>query len=392
MMVRDEADIVAAMVEHHLAQGVDLIIATDNASVDGTREILSEYAAHGVVELHDDPRHAKQQSEVVTAMARRAYEVHDATWVLNADADEFWLPVDRSLSLRDAFERIPPSLGAFAVPVTNLTGTPARRGPGLRRLVWRDERDAADLMDLAGLHAQPTPNAVHVGSSDVTVAQGNHFVSIPSNGAPDEAFRLEVLHLPWRSLDQHRAKVEMSGRAYEASPTLRPSPNHHGMRDYRRLQAGFVEEFYLYRHPVDPQGDPAFSRDTSLLEALSGVLADGRAIVPSRLEQALDDVSDEEFGPDEVKASAQVARIIIPLERVHLAVSERARDDLRASEARAKKAAAAAAQREKELKKRLRATKQNLAQARSELAAVRESRSYRVARAVARPLQRLRRR
>ena len=62
LMVRDEVDLVAAMIEHHLAQGVDLIIATDNGSVDGTREVLADYAALGAVELHDDPHHRKQQA------------------------------------------------------------------------------------------------------------------------------------------------------------------------------------------------------------------------------------------------------------------------------------------------------------------------------------------
>ena len=47
LMVRDEVDIIAAFVEHHLAQGADLIIVTDNGSVDGTTEVLQRYADLG---------------------------------------------------------------------------------------------------------------------------------------------------------------------------------------------------------------------------------------------------------------------------------------------------------------------------------------------------------
>ena len=76
LMVRDEADIIAAFVEHHLAQGADLIIATDNGSVDGTTEILQRYADLGVLELYHDPVFRKQQHSVVTGMARRAATEH----------------------------------------------------------------------------------------------------------------------------------------------------------------------------------------------------------------------------------------------------------------------------------------------------------------------------
>jgi hypothetical protein len=76
-------------VEHHAAQGADLIIATDNGSFDGTTEVLKAHADLGIVELHHDPVHRKQQHVLVTNMARRARSEYAADWVINADADEF---------------------------------------------------------------------------------------------------------------------------------------------------------------------------------------------------------------------------------------------------------------------------------------------------------------
>jgi hypothetical protein len=311
LMVRDEADIVAAMIEHHLAQGVDLIIATDNGSVDGTREILAEYAATGRLELHDEPVQMKQQSTLVTAMARRAFTFHAADWVINADADEFWFPVDRSLTLRSALERIPTSLLTWSVPVVNLSGVPARRGSGIRRLDLRDERPSESLDLEAGLHSQPTSDAIHVGYADISVVQGNHSVNLTSAGEPDPALALEVLHLPWRSWEQYSHKVEVTGVAYESNPNVKPSPRHHGMRDYRRLRAGYLLDFYALRHA--PIGDPApvgFTRDRSLVDELESL----DALRPELLARALDDAVDEPLeAADQVRART-LADIVLPLE------------------------------------------------------------------------------
>jgi hypothetical protein len=274
LMVRDEADIIEAMIEHHLQQGVDIIIATDNGSVDGTTEILERYAATGTVDLRHHPVHDKRQAEMVTQMARDAKTLHDADWVLNADADEFWVPNNRSITLKEAFENIPVDLHSFTVPVIDMIGAPAAEGSGLDRLIYRDTRPVEEL-NRVGLLAHSTHDAAHIGDPEVNVAQGNHYVSLASHGKPDPAFMIEVLHLPWRSWKQYEHKVRNAGAAYEISG-LTPSPNHHGMRDYRRLLGGSLLSYYLVRHPTDEEfeaglADGHFTLDRTIADrGLSG--------------------------------------------------------------------------------------------------------------------------
>jgi hypothetical protein len=323
LMVRDEADIIEAMIEHHLQQGVDIIIATDNGSVDGTTEILERYAAAGTVDLRHHPVHDKRQAEMVTQMARDAKTLHDADWVLNADADEFWVPNNRSLTLKEAFENIPTDLHSFTVPVIDMIGAPAAEGSGLDRLIYRDTRPVEELHRV-GLLAHSTHDAAHIGDPEVNVAQGNHYVSLASHGEPDPAYMIEVLHLPWRSWKQYEHKVRNAGAAYEISG-LTPSPNHHGMRDYRRLREGTLLSYYLVRHPTASEfeaglADGRFTIDRTVAdERLSGQAdvsfssklvelgrATGLALVAEsrRAAEALDDLARAASEADALRAEA----------------------------------------------------------------------------------------
>ncbi|WP_328531732.1 glycosyltransferase family 2 protein [Nocardioides sp. NBC_00368] len=316
MMVRDEVDIVAAMIEHHLDQGVDTLIVTDNASVDGTTEVLERYAATGRVELHHDPVHEKQQGKVVTAMARRARTHFRADWVLNLDADEFLVPKDKGLTVRQALEATPLSLNAFTVEVENLVGPPALKGGGINRLQWRDRR-ADERLEAVGLHAHPTPNAIHRGESDIKVVQGNHFVSLRSNGQPADEVAMEVLHLPWRSWSQLERKVINAGKGYEASPDLRPSPRHHGMRDYQRYLAGTLQDAYLARTPTRAElAAGAFSGDYSFDDWLTNHLhiVLSRSLIPDLLRDVLDPENDKPVPDDEHALGAERGRAALAAE------------------------------------------------------------------------------
>jgi hypothetical protein len=277
MMVRDEADIVGAMIRYHLDQGVGLFLVTDNGSVDGTREILEDFAARGEIELSHDPRHLKQQHEVVTRMSREAAR-RGATWVLNADADEFWAAATPGVTVAEELAGIDPAIGAFPVPVTDMTGAPARSGTGLQRLLYRDERPD-DVMRALGIHAHATDDVAFAAREDVEVAQGNHFVDVePAHELP-AGRGLRVYHFPWRSWEQFHRKVENAGRAYEASPHLRPSANHHGMRDYRRLKDGLLSSSYVARHPSDDEIQEGlrrgwFVRDTTIADLVPSPVPD----------------------------------------------------------------------------------------------------------------------
>lgn len=251
LMVRDEVDVVGAMLDHHLAQGVDVIIVTDNGSIDGTTELLQSYADRGLIELRHDPVHRKQQAATVTRMARDAAVVHGADWVINADADEFWLPKSPGLTLKQAFEGIPAAVRTFQASVDDMVGPPAQAGTGLQRLVYRDHRPL-EVINRLGIHAHPTPDAPHIGDPAVEVVQGNHYTNLEQGEPVPAGFEVEVLHFPWRSWRQFSTKVRNAGEAYERSG-LTPSPNHHGMRDYRRLLGGTLFPLYLARHPNDDE-------------------------------------------------------------------------------------------------------------------------------------------
>lgn len=289
MMVRDEADIVRAAIEHAIRQGVDRFIVTDNGSVDGTLEILQEYSKRGILDLRSDPVHRKQQSATVSAMARDAYSRYGADWVINADADEFWVAEAPGRTVREVLEETPKSYQAFLAPVIDMTGPPALAGGGVDRLRYRDNRSTEQL-NRVGLRAHSTPDAVHIGAADVVVSQGNHMVSLASHGSPAPGQGLEVLHLPWRSWDQYRRKVENAGRAYESNPDAKPSPNHHGMREYQRLNDGTLLGHYIARHPDDAE--------------IEGGLADGTFIADDRLAGVAEFGSPEKELPSAERAAA----------------------------------------------------------------------------------------
>jgi len=241
LLVRDEVDVVAATIEHHLAQGVELVVVTDNGSVDGTAEVLAGYVAAGAAELIHEPDHTYRQAEWVTRMARRAAE-HGADWVIHLDADEFWLPVERSRTLHDVLAEVPPEYDTVLARRTDLVGVRGTWGPWPRRLRWRN------LATVSERGTPLAPKVCHRAAPEIGVAQGNHAVTGPTGDLlPTEPF--EIQHVPLRSWPQFQRKIANGGSSYAANTELDPEVGWHWRADFERLLAGELEHAFHLREP-----------------------------------------------------------------------------------------------------------------------------------------------
>lgn len=287
LLVRDEADIVAATIEHHLRQGAARLIVTDNGSVDGTLEILREYEAAGVLDLLLEPRQDYRQSEWVTRMARRASVEHGADWVVNADADEFWMARDPRLSLTDALASTGPDHDLVEAVRDDLRALRTARGR-----TWLDRNRWRDLQTQWEDGTPLRPKVAHRGLPDVEVAQGNHDATAGGrtlSRSPEHP--VDVLHLPLRSWSQFERKIRNGGSAYESNQELPPTFGWHWRQDYRRLQEGHLREDYERRllgrrELLALRRSGRIRRERRLRDGLRDLLR--TAVLPDQLARVLD--------------------------------------------------------------------------------------------------------
>jgi Glycosyl transferase family 2 len=235
LLVRDEADIVDAQIAFHLAAGVDIVIATDNRSEDGTTEILERYAREGHLHLIREPGEDLRQTEWVSRMARLAATEFGADWVLNTDADEFWWP--RGGDFRELFAAVPERFGVVRGAWRNFVPRPDDDGFFADRMTAR--------LCTPSFHPHPLSihfKSAHRGVADVRVGRGNHEAFGTGLVALRGWYPIEILHFPVRSLEHCMRKYVTQFVALELNAE-KGIPGH--MADaYRAYRAGALEAFY----------------------------------------------------------------------------------------------------------------------------------------------------
>ncbi len=247
LLVRDEEDIIAENIAFHHAAGVDHFIVTDNLSTDATPDILAPLVERGLVTLLHERQDTYDQAVWVTRMARMACTEFGADWVINSDADEFW--VAEKGNLKTFFSSLPPEVNVVSAKRHDFIYCPEEDGrPWHEVMIYRKRRSLNHI----GLPLPP--KVAHRAHPQVHVAQGNHEVSgIGPQVVVTEG--LDILHFPVRSRRQFERKIANGGAAYERNTTV-PRTMGRGWRLlYERLKAegslaGYLREYGFTREEI----------------------------------------------------------------------------------------------------------------------------------------------
>lgn len=252
LLVRDEARIVAANLDYHLAHGVDFVVATDNGSVDGTREILAEYERKGVLVLLDEPGRDFMQDAWTTRMAHLAHDRFGADWVLSNDADEFW-SADGG-DLRTLVRDVP----ADVVRVRRVDLLPTVEQTALANYTFsRNVLRPAE--GLVSARPKTAPKVLFRTSTLVSVEAGNHDVRASSSRRID-ARDATIFHFPFRTYDEFETKVRNGGAALRQNAHWPASWGAHWRVWYAAYEDGTLPEVYRTLVPSDEYATLALKR------------------------------------------------------------------------------------------------------------------------------------
>jgi hypothetical protein len=291
LLVRNEADIVQANLDYHLAQGVDHVIVTDHGSSDETPEMLRAYEERGTVTALRDEGEEHHQSMRVTRMARIALTQQRADWVIHNDADEFWWPLVGTL--RDVFAAIPREYGQIEVQRRNFLPRPDRPEPFYSRLIYREPQS------LNGIGRPLEPKVAHRPHPDVVVAPGNHWISGPDLRPAPAAELLEIFHYPMRSYEQFERKVVQVGIGYEKLEYRSPEVGRDQLKLLQVCRDDGLRKYYA----------GAIIEDTAIEQGIK----DGSIVLDRRLEtfmQGRSELAATRRRPDGPASRALIARTL----------------------------------------------------------------------------------
>lgn len=264
ILARDERAIIAENIRYHAAHGVDCFIVMDNGSVDGTRELLEELRNEVELEVLEEPSHTHDQDRWVTRMAKRLRKRGVADWVINNDADEFWVSASGNLRADLEAETRPAGLldrvrGRRATIVRCPRFNMLPRAGDVDRPGYRFYDNVLKVARPLGLQPEASdpeqelvyPMMLRTMPGKVACAlkglervfPGNHFVRHATPRVCDSR-RIQVFHYPLQTFDEFERRVKNLGESLRRNTRLPPSVGWHRRRWYALYESGRLREEY----------------------------------------------------------------------------------------------------------------------------------------------------
>jgi tetratricopeptide (TPR) repeat protein len=256
ILVRDEADIIAANVHYHAAMGVQRFIVTDNGSVDGTRELLDTLAQSYQLEIIDEPSHTIDQDHWMTRMAHTIVDRGDTDWLIHNDADEFWVP--RQSSIPEAIQTALAALGKHAKDVGVLSCSRQNILLGQETIEWPDYQFFDNVH--AVQHSVPLLPGEQPWSSEdsnsvartvqgkvITRVEGFSRIAFGNHGAEHSLQKaacstIGIRHYPVRNYAQFERKVRNYGESLARNERLPTGLSRHLRYWYEQYLIGRLSE------------------------------------------------------------------------------------------------------------------------------------------------------
>lgn len=234
LLVRNEEDILDENIRFHLAQGIDFFIVMKHKSQDRTADILRRYQNQNVMEVIHQTSDSYNQAIWVTAMARRAAVKYEADWIINNDADEFWMP--QSGSLKTIFESLNQNVSTISANRFDFYYRPFKQAKFYEALLFREAQ-------------RQWTKCAHRAAHDIEVEIGNHFAYAPSFGEKSMVSYpgpgpIDILHFPIRSLEHYREKIVAGTIDMLKTPGLDKNAGFHWKQDFQRVQNKSFEEYF----------------------------------------------------------------------------------------------------------------------------------------------------
>lgn len=236
-MVRNEADIIEAFLDHALLI-FDKLMIVDVQSTDGTSEILASFAKlNPNIKIYTIKTQEKYQSAMMNKLAREAFN-KGADWVFLLDADEF-LNIDSRNSLHLSLRSI--SSTVFHLPWINLI--PSKYGDFTffdtkQNYFWSGRVSKYNKIALSA--------EFFARNQDFYIHEGNHEVSTSYGMLPEKViYHLSILHLPIRSLDRLRYKILNAWQTLITKENRLPKEGDHVMMIKNMLDESEIDESQL---------------------------------------------------------------------------------------------------------------------------------------------------